>query len=233
MASNMFCRRKNTHYGPRRAWPMCAWLFICILMLSMSGCPLGAVVALFAKRDPMVSVAPEYEFLAGHLLVLVDCPTERTGLSGIRPLLTSELMREIEQQNLAPTLIPAGELATLRISTQDFSQLSIAEIGRHLSADQVLYVQVIEFSLGTLADKPAGQGQARVRVSVFDVLGDRRVWPKDQPLGREVLLNTPFREPTGQDYRQEFAEDLSNRLAQDIVKFFRQHEELRKTANEQ
>ena len=232
MASNMFCRRRKTQYGPRRVWPMCAWLFICVSTLFMSGCPLGAIVALFAKKDPMVSVAPEYEFLAGNLLVLVDSPTERTGLSGIRPLLTSELMREIEQQDLAPTLIPSGELAALRISTQDFSQLSIAEIGRHLSADQVLYVQVIEFSLGTLADKPAGQGQARVRVSVFDALGDRRVWPKDEPLGREVLLNTPFREPTGQDYRQEFAEDLSNRVAQDIVKLFREHEEPRKPNSE-
>ncbi|NIA07562.1 MAG: hypothetical protein GWP14_08005 [Actinobacteria bacterium] len=227
----MFYSRKKTPYGPRHGWSRCVWLLFCVLPLFLGGCPIGAVVALFVKKDPMVVVEAEYEFTADKLLVLVDSPTERTGLSGIRPLLSRRLAEEISRYNLVPAVVPAGELAVLRISTDDFGQLSIPEVGRRLSADQVLYVKVMEFSLGTMVDKPVGRGIARARVTVFDVAQDRRVWPKDRPLGREVLVRTPFREPTGQDYRQEFAEDLSKRTAESVIKLFREHEEPRKPAD--
>ena len=177
----------------------------------------------------MVLVAPQHELTAGKLLVFVDSPSERIGLSGIRPLLTRYLADEISRHDLVPAIVPAGELATLRISTANFGQLSIAEVGRRLSAEQVLYVEVVEFSLGTLVDKPAGKGMARLRVTVFDVIQQRKAWPKDKSLGYEVLLQTPFREPSGQDYRQEFAEDLCERTAESVIKLFREHEEPRQT----
>ena len=225
----MFHSPKKTPHGLYHGWPTCAWLLLCVSALFLGGCPLGAFVALFAKRDPMVSVDPEHELTAGSLLVFVDSPTERTGLSGIRPLLTRSLDDEISRHDLVPAVVPAGELATLRISTDNFGQLSIVEVGRLLSADQVLYVEVIEFSLGTLVDKPAGRGVARARVMVFDVIQEHKAWPKNKPLGHEILVHTPFREPSGQDYRQEFAEDLCERTAESVIKLFREHEEPRQT----
>lgn len=228
----MFDSSKKTPYRLYRGWSMCAWLLLCVFTLFLAGCPIGAVFALFAKKNPMVQVDAEHEFTDGSLLVFVDSPTERTGLSGIQPLLTRYLADEISRQSLVSALVPAGELATLRISADNFAQLGIAEVGRRLSADQVLYVEVIEFSLGTMVDKPAGRGVARIRVTVFDVPQDKRVWPKDKPLGREVLVHTPFREPTGQGYRQEFAEDLCERTAESVIKLFREHEEPRQPADE-
>ena len=214
------------------SWRSCVLVLIFVLSLFMSGCPLGAVVALFAKKDPMVPVAAEYELQAERLLVLVDAPMERTGLSGIRPLLTRQLYDEISRHSLVGGVVAAGELATLRISAENFSELSTGEIGRRLFADQVLRVEVIEFRLGTLVDKPAGQGVALVRVSVFDVQEECRAWPKDKHLGREVLVQTAFREPSGQDYRQEFTEDLCERTAESVIKLFREHEEPRQPRDE-
>ena len=198
----------------------------------MGGCPIGAVVALFAKKDPMIPVDPEHEFTADTLLIFVDSPTERTGISGIRPLLTRHLEDEIFKYSLVSAVIPARELATLRIIADDFDQLSIAEVGQRLSADQVLYVEVIDFSLGTMVDKPVGHGVARLRVTVFDVVPQRKAWPRDKSLGYEVLVETPFREPTGQRYRQEFADDLADRTAESVVKLFRKHEKPRNPVEE-
>jgi len=224
--------KKTTYDGLYHGWPTCAWLSICILALFMGGCPIGAVVALFIKKDPMIPVDSEYEFTAGSLLVVVDSPIERTGLSGIRPLLTRHLEDEISKHSLVSAVIPAGELVTLRIIADDFAQLSIPEVGQRLSADQVLYVEVIEFSLGTMVDKPSGRGVARLRVTVFDVVPQRKAWPRDKSLGYEVLVETPFREPTGRRYRQEFAEDLSERAAKSVIKLFREHEVPRNPADQ-
>lgn len=229
----MFCYSEKKSSGKmRHGWPSCVLLLTCVLGLFMGGCPIGAVFALFAKKNPMVEVKAEHELTAENLLVLVDCPRERTGISGIRPLLSRQLDDEISKHGLVGGLVASGELATLRISADNFSQLSTTEIGRQLFADQVLYVEVIEFRLGTLVDKPAGRGVARVRVSVHSVQKDGKIWPKDKPLGREVLVNTPFREPSGQDYRQEFAEDLCERTAEAVVKLFREHEEPREKTEE-
>jgi len=228
--------RHNLHLvwpASRLGGPLAAWLAICVLMLSLSGCLLGPFFGLFAKKSPTVTVAAEYKLPAGNLLILVDSPTERTGLSGVSPLLSSELAREIREQGLAPTVIPTGELANLQISTEKFDQLDIAQIGRRLSARQVLYVEVIEFTLGTLVDSSVGRGVVRTRVKVFDVELNQTVWPRAKPLGEEVIVQTPFREPPGKDYRQEFTEDLCKRTAIAIIKLFREHEEPRQISQSQ
>lgn len=223
------CRKKVRHHL-RLVWPVAAWLAVCFLMLSLTGCLLGSFFALFAKKSPTVTVAAEYKLPAGNLLILVDSPAERIGLSGVSPLLCNELALEIRQQGLDPTVIPARELANLQVSTENFDQLDVAQIGRRLSARQVLYVEVIEFTLGTLVDSSVGRGVVRARVKVFDIETNQRVWPKTKPLGEEVIVQTPFREPPGQDYRQEFTQDLCKRTAVAIIKLFREHEEPRQTS---
>lgn len=222
------CREKVPCNLPS-LWTIAFCLVTCLLMLSFSGC---FIFALFVKESPTVEVPAEYELPAGNLLILVDSPTERTGLSGVSPLLSNELAREITEQGLAPTLIPAHELANLKVSAANFDQLDIAQIGRRLTAQQVLYVEVVEFTLGTFVDSSVGRGVVRARVKVFDLGLNKRVWPEIKPLGEEVIVQTPFREPTGKDYQQKFTEDLCTRTALAIIKLFRDHEEPRRSAGE-
>ena len=109
----MFCSAKKTLPGPSFRWPLCACLLMCVSALFLTGCPIGAVFALFAKKDPLVQVVPEYEFSDGNLLVLVNSPAERTGLSAIRPLLTRELLPR-EKFTLPPSQVQKRDLTTLR-----------------------------------------------------------------------------------------------------------------------
>ena len=199
----------------------------CLLALSLTGCPIGAVIALFAKKSPTITVQPKYELPAGDMLILVDSPVERTGLSGVTALLTSELDREIMDHRLAPKIIPTQDLVSLQISAPNYGQLDIAQIGRRVDAQRVLYVEVVEFTLGTVVDDSDGHGIVRARVKVFDVELNKRVWPKTKPRGHEVIVRTDFREPSGKQYRREFTEDLCQRTAEAIVKLFREHEEPR------
>ena len=223
----MSSQRKDTRLMLHFVRSIAAWSAICLLTLSLSGCPVGAIYALIVRPSPTVTVAAKYELPAGRLLILVNSPPERIGLCGVRPMLSRELAGEIEVQSLAPSVIPPEELAMLRFSIENFGQLGIAEIGQHLSAQQVLHVDVIEFSLGDLMDRFPGQGLARARVKVVDVEQKQRVWPETKPLGHEVIVRTDFRDPSGKDYRQDLAEDLCKRTAVAIIKLFREHEEAR------
>jgi hypothetical protein len=149
----------------------------------------------------------------------------------VRAVLSRELEQEIELYGLAESVIPGSELSALRSSREDFEELDIRWIGRELWAEQVLYVEIIEFQLGTLLDKPAGQGLMRGRVKVFDVGQNRRVWPEIEPLGHEVIMRTGFREPAGKEYRQDFTQELCQRMAVKVVKLFRDHREPRSSAD--
>ncbi len=215
--------------GVYRGRAVLAWLIVCGLGAGLSGCVIGPIVGLLvSKKSETVEVAPEYELSAGNLLILVDIPVEGAATKGARPALTRELRREIEFHGLSATVIADSELSALRTSREDFYQLGVSQIGRELSAQQVLYVKIVEFQLGTLVDSPVGQGLIRARVKVVDVEERRRVWPQTQPLGQEVIVRTPFREPVGKDYQQDFTDDLCQRMAVQITKLFREHTEPRR-----
>jgi hypothetical protein len=179
-----------------------------------------------------VQVSPEYQLPPKRLLILVDTPTYGQGPAGLRSILTQELAREIELQDLPPSLIPADRLAELRVTAEDFDRLDIAEIGRRVDAQQVLYLEILQFSLGSVLDSSTGRGEVRARVKIFDVEENRRVWPETRPLGHDVSVSTSLREPFGKEKEQALTQDLCGRTAQAVVRLFREYTKPREPENE-
>lgn len=220
--------RDKKRDGPPLVGVVFGWLVICGLGLSLSGCLIGPIIGQFTgRRSKTVDVEARYKLEPGNLLILVDSPVGVARISGVRAALSRELAEEIRFHSLAPTVIPASELSGFRSSREDFEELDIAQIGRELSAGQVLYVKVTEFQLGSLVEKPAGQGLMRGRVKVFDVEQNRRVWPQTELRGHEVMVRTPFREAEGKNYQQDFTEDMCQSMAVNVIKLFREHKEPR------
>ena len=218
---------KNTPYNPPLGKTMLAWSVIGLSGILLSGC-IGPILGqFFGRQSETVKVPAEYNLPPGNLLILVDSPAEITRTSGVKVVLARELLQEIEFHHLAPVVIPLDDLARFSAENMGLQALDMAQTARELQAQQVLRVRVTEFRLGTLVDSPAGQGFIRTRVAVLDVQQNRQVWPSTDPLGLEVIVRTPFREPTGTDYQQDYIEDLCQRAAVKIVKLFRDHEEPR------
>lgn len=196
--------------------------------LVLSGC-IGPIVGiLIGGESETVDVPAEYVLPAGRMAILIDSRSEVASLSGARPLLAMELAGEIRRYGMAPEIVGFEEVSNFETYTANFNQLSVAEVGKGVGAKQVLYVEVLDFSLGTLVDKPAGRGMIRVRAKIFDVEANRRVWPEQETLGREVALETGFREPEGADYRHVFTEELCKKAAAETVKYFRIRAEARR-----
>ncbi len=227
----MVSGRQKMGPGWWRVRVLFGWLALYGLGLGLTGCVIGPIIGQFTgRRSETVKVGAKYKLRTGNLLILVDSPVGVARSSGVRAVLSRELGREIEFHELAASVIPASELSAFRSNREDFEELNIAQIGRELWAQQVLYVEVTAFQLGTLLDKPAGQGLVRARVKVFDVEQNQRVWPQIETLGHEVIVRTGFREPAGKDYRQEYTQDLCQKTAVKIVKLFREHREPRSSA---
>jgi len=206
------------------------WLAISGLGLSLSGCVIGPIIGQFTgRRSKTVKVDAKYKLPPGNLLILVDSPTEEAARNGVRTVLSRGIAREIRFHGVKVSVIPDSELSSFRSNREDFEKLDVARIGRELSAQQVLYVQVTKFQLGTLLDKPEGRGLMTGRVKVFDIKQNRRVWPTVEPRGHEVMVLTKFRELPEKDYRAVVTQDLCGRMSVKIVELFRKHRELRKS----
>jgi len=205
-----------------------AWLAISSLGLSLSGCVIGPIIGQFTgRRSKTVKVGAKYDLPPGNLLILVDIPQGQAARNGVRAVLSSQVEREIKSHALKASVIPDSELSYFRSSREDFEELDVARIGRELSAKQVLHVQVTEFQLGTLLEQPEGRGLVKVRVKVFDIEKNLRVWPVPKPRGYEVMVLTKFRELPEKDYRAVVTQDLCGRMSVKIVELFREHKELR------
>ena len=203
------------------------WLLICGLGAILSGC-IGPIIGQFTgKRSETVKVKAKYKLRANNLLILVDTPVGVARSNETRAVLSSKLEREIKLYRLAESVIPASELSALRSSREDSEELAIARIGQALWAEQVLYVEIIEFQLGTLLDRLSGQGLMRGRVKIFDVVQNRRTWPKTEPLGHEVMVRTRFGPAEGTDDQQDLTEELCQRMVVKVVQLFRDHKEPR------
>jgi hypothetical protein len=64
--------------------------------------------------------------------------------------------------------------------------MPIAEIGRAVQADVVIYATVDDFHLTT--NGQTFEPGATLRVKVFDAVNDKRLWPADKPEGHAVVV---------------------------------------------
>jgi hypothetical protein len=133
--------------------------------------------------------------------------------------MTLVLRRVLNDSKIAP-LVDQESLEKLRDSDpQKYTPMTIADIGRHVGARQVLYVNIWRSEIV----KPAGSGQMRghmdavVKIVDSDT-GDTR-WPMDAP-SEDVQITTDWTvespDKTESDLRAEMAEEM----AQDIGKLF-------------
>ena len=205
------------------------WLVICCFGAALIGC--GPIIGQFTgKRSATVEVEAKYKLQSSNLLILLDTPAGVARSDEARAVLSNKLEREIRHYELVESIIPASELSAWRSSRNDFEELAIEQIGRELWAQQVLYVEIIEFQLGTMMDKSAGQGLMRGRVKVFDVSKNQRAWPKTEPLGHDVMVRMGLGAAEEKNSQQDLTEAMCQRMAVKVIKLFRDHKEPRPSA---
>ncbi len=203
---------------------LCRIPLIILLLTTLSGCGLvGGFYGVFI--DPFIPKAPvpaEHDMSQKTILVWVDYEPLDEQHHLLRRELTQQLHQFLLQNNAVVAVIDYQQIVNYRLSHPESVEMSLQQLGRRFTADEVLYLLIDEFEL--LHD--AGPGYYKPRIAgyskVIDVASGKRLWPADQ-LQRRFTLDTGFTEAKDSSLEQRLVRRLCRELAQKIAPFFYEH----------
>lgn len=167
----------------RRFWCALAGL---LLLLPATGCNILGPIYFFAVGPPEFD--PEYKLEKDRTtVVFVDDPRSEIPRRAIRVAMIQSAEDDILRKSLVTDLVSGQSALRVSQSDQSAGQMSVAEIGRAVESDVVIWATVDSF---TRADVTQNQ-EPRIsfRVRVVDASDNKVLWPPD-PAGRmlEVTL---------------------------------------------
>jgi hypothetical protein len=160
------------------------------------------------NKDPMLVLVESYG-------LLLDSPIETEHM-------TLSLNKAMADNKVAP-LIDQQALEKLRdADPRQYESMSIADIGRRLGAEQVLYVNISRAEL----ERPPGSGQVRGQmeavVKIVDCQSAERLWPIDSP-SELVQITTKWVPQAADAADNQVRAQMSDQMADDIGKLFHDH----------
>ncbi len=193
-------------------------------IFSGSGCAVLHYVGMLT--EPSKKVDAEYKPPADRkVLVFVDDIRMPVSYEQIKTDLTDRLNVQLLENKIAGKVIPSEMLQNYIAMTPKFNQLSVAEVGKELGADLVLYVEITRFSLRDSDQTPIWQGRLATSVRWVDVKTAKRLWPSDRIDGYDVpLMELPTEENVSAAYGAEIAKQLAEGMSAQIAWFFYDHE---------
>lgn len=180
-----------------------------------------------AAMAPPQKIKPLYKIPADkRVLVFVDDKENPVSYPPIKRELTEAIGKGLVENKLVKETVSYDSLLDLLAREPKFNNLGVADIGRKLNADLVIYVNIKAFRLREEEGSPLWEGELAVSIRVVDAWGKKgetRLWPKEAGDFDVPSVGMPAKEEPG-DYGAEMARDMATRLADKIVKMFYEHE---------
>ena len=203
----------------------CATLLLAVLTGAvMTGCNILEPFTYAVEGPPQAPVV--YQLPEKKIVVFVDDRSSIIPRTRLRRTLADRTTNELlSEQKLVPAAVEPSAAVRLAQTEDSGHLLSIAEIGRRIGADLVIYVHPIRFSLSSGGlPKPI----AVLGVKVIDTRTGDRLFPTE--LGStEHILTATMAAKTGSNYETEQArKDLEDSLADfaglRVAQLFYEHE---------
>lgn len=155
-----------------------------------------------------------------RLLVLVESQSVSNHTERIQAGVTEAINKKLA--GVCDSTVPYKKLKQFRNSTDDFNSLRIGQIGRKLSADAVIYVQLTDNKVET--SQNLWQGRLNAEVKIVDSDG-KRIWPAEPVSGREVEpVELSAADNSSAGYSEKFIDELTGKLAGNIIKLLTKSE---------
>ena len=165
------------------------WVVSSLLLMTLAvagGCQLFGMGAYLAMPE---KVKAEYKPPKTPMLVLVENRRDPGVLVPEAESLMAFVVDDLNAYEVAPQVDWRG-LQKLRDNDPEMPNRTISEIGQAMGAQQVLYVDLVEATLGPgPGANVAGRVEARVRV--VDVATGKRMYPTSSE-SRAIMLETPL-----------------------------------------
>lgn len=175
---------------------------------------------------PRETVEKKCELTPGALLVLIDDDHET--LDNPRPsqYLSEAIRQELAKHDINQNVIDLRKVERLRQTDSKFDQRGAREIGRQLGAEQVLWLQIQDYAGGIRPEDLDKKARYAVTVKVINTKAEKknevRVWPPSSE-GELVQVNANPHEHQKATSEDALAKQLSNKLAEEIVRLFRDY----------
>ncbi|MBI5722861.1 MAG: hypothetical protein HZA50_02805 [Planctomycetes bacterium] len=198
-------------------------LLICMLPAAAmsAGCNyLGGFLLAFQPPTP---VDAKYKIERGKkILVLVDDPKNIAPYERLKNRMATSLNKQLTDNNVAASTVPHERLTNLMLSTHDFNNLRVSEIGQKLGADIVIYVKLEKFSLKDEPTTTIWNARLGTSVKVVDSRG-KKLWPTGQNTFDVEPIELPSEDKSDPNFAEELTNRLADKMADRIAKLFYNH----------
>jgi hypothetical protein len=191
------------------------YLLSSILLLS-SGC--NYVGALAAKL-PAPPIPALYKPQKVPMVIVTENWRNPAGAAIDAEQVTRFLYDDLLRHNVAPQIDPSEVLDIKHRNPDEFRQLTIAQIGQRVGAEQVLYVNVLEMTIESAPGSPMLASKCKARVKIVDVHNGEARWP-DTAEGYPINVETPMQRGNGAHDEETLKRELALESALSIGALF-------------
>lgn len=170
-----------------------SWMSHCLscgLMFSLAGCGILGAAAYKMSGEP--EVPARYTPQKAPTLVLIENYRNPDAVALAAEQLTRQITVELRKHDVAPMIDPDA-LYELRSGHQEqYAKMNISAVGKEFKAKQVIYGDLIAFTVEQTLASDMVKGHAQIRVRVVEVSSGNTLWPTDVSGGESIALDTPY-----------------------------------------
>jgi hypothetical protein len=199
------------------------FMLVSILPAAISGCNYVGPIAYLVHGPGKIEARHTLE-VARPTVIFVDDSMSQLPSRSIRGEIAASVERFLLKEEKLKDVIDHRSALQASIADRHGQSLSIAEIGRSVGAEVVIYIEIDSF--GISPDGQTFSPFAAARVKVVDVAKDARAWPDDRR-GHPVKLDpTPqaIEAPESTAAKLEAARLLAAQLGKAVAQLFYTHE---------
>jgi hypothetical protein len=162
-----------------------------LLMSAWLVCGCNAIGAIAYKAAGPPPVYAKYKPLPRPTLVFADANEAGTASFADADALARFVEQQLTDRRVCP-LVPSQKALDLRGGNPNFGKWSVAEIGRKVGAEQVIYLDVAETRVSQVIGSRTQRAFASAKVRVIDASTGALLWPMESQQGYPVQFETPM-----------------------------------------
>ncbi|MCH2132289.1 MAG: hypothetical protein MK116_00930 [Phycisphaerales bacterium] len=202
-------------------------LVLAVAGLLTCGCNVASAVAYVATPNPVVEA--EYELQDVPTVVFVDDRRNRVNPVRFRRTIADVASEDLLAEELVTDVIsPRDATAAARQLDRGAQAAGVGAVGKLVGADQVIYIEMLQFTLSRDGISP--DPYARCRIRVIDVANRVRRFPaadKGDSDAYMLEISLPAEKSQGltdSRTRQQLGEMLSDEIGRRVAQLFYDHE---------
>lgn len=200
-------------------------LVACIIaaLTTIPGCNMVTPIA-FAIHGPE-KILPAYTLEENaKTVIFVDDPSSQITQRRLRYAIADRATKELLAKRVLVDMLDPRGILTAASNERYGEQMSIAELGKSVGADIVIYAVVTEFSLSP--ETGAYIPRTSMRVKVIDVASGERLWPNSEMglIANIQIPQKPGSYPGTTGAKLEMEQTLSGRAGLGLSQLFYKHE---------